>query len=166
MASLILNVMDAAPLITAKDLPYIDAPRPKQLQQDGNNNHSVAGGAKENSIACSVEELNRLYPKFIAYFKRVFHDQEAKIQGGIRGIPVYYPFRGNGVIVFTVDHYRYCGKIKRHHKSNHIFIVVDKNRQVWYQKCHDPDCKDYSTMQQPLPPGVVREVEENYASPV
>ena len=155
LSSLISNVFEAAPLITAKELPYVDIPRPKQWQND-----NVA--VKEHCIAASVEDFNRLYPKFIKYFKRVFFDRDNKIQGRIRGIPSFSPFRGNGVIVFTVDHYRYCSNIKRHHKSNHIYIVVDKNREVWYQKCHDIDCKDYSTMQQPLPAGVVREIEENY----
>lgn len=36
---------------------------------------------------------------------------------------------------------RYCASIGRAHKSNNIYLVCDLAKRLYYQKCHDIDCK-------------------------
>lgn len=44
--------------------------------------------------------------------------------------------------------YRYCENIKRHHKKNQIYFIVDPVRKTYIQKCHDPECYNFqSTLQ-------------------
>ncbi|XP_034044146.1 DNA-directed primase/polymerase protein [Thalassophryne amazonica] len=33
-------------------------------------------------------------------------------------------------------------------------IIVDLKEEVWYQKCHDPDCKNFRSSSHPLPPEI------------
>lgn len=58
----------------------------------------------------------------------------------------------DGVILYNIKDNRYCGNIGRQHRSNGVFYVVDLHHKVWYQKCHDPDCKTYRSPLSPLPP--------------
>lgn len=47
-------------------------------------------------------------------------------------------FSTSKVITYNILKYRYCENIGRHHKSNHIYFVVDLSRRIYYQKCYDP----------------------------
>ena len=38
---------------------------------------------------------------------------------------------------------RYCERIGRPHKSNHVMMVVELGARVVYQSCWDPDCRGY-----------------------
>lgn len=53
--------------------------------------------------------------------------------------------RGGGSRVVIIDNNRgFCVHlVGRAHKSNHTMMVVDLRRGVFYQKCHDPDCRSY-----------------------
>ncbi|XP_011686015.1 PREDICTED: DNA-directed primase/polymerase protein-like [Wasmannia auropunctata] len=46
---------------------------------------------------------------------------------------------------------RYCENIGRHHKSNNVYWIVDLNTKKIYQRCHDPDCWDFSSIPKSLP---------------
>lgn len=46
-------------------------------------------------------------------------------------------------IVFEIAGNRYCRRIKRAHRSNHVFFVADLEAEALFQRCHDPDCSDY-----------------------
>ncbi|CAF1350593.1 unnamed protein product [Rotaria sordida] len=70
----------------------------------------------ENFIATKVEEFN----------------------GRIRKIS---PLNSQGQ--FKIDiagSYRYCENIKRHHKKNPIYFIVDPMKRIYFQQCYDPDC--------------------------
>ena len=58
---------------------------------------------------------------------------------------------------YVINKYRWCGNIRRHHKSNHIQIVVDLRRGYWYQKCFDPCCRaiDYKSLPTPIPSNIL-----------
>ena len=43
-------------------------------------------------------------------------------------------------LTFQMANYRWCERIGRAHKSNHIYIEVHVQRGQWRQRCHDPDC--------------------------
>ncbi|XP_027714473.1 DNA-directed primase/polymerase protein-like isoform X2 [Vombatus ursinus] len=60
------------------------------------------------------------------------------IKGGIRCWNYFFP---EELLVYDISKYRWCGNIKRAHKSNNIMILVDLKNEVWYQKCHDPVCR-------------------------
>lgn len=50
------------------------------------------------------------------------------------------PRRMGPFLLYTVQGSRYCQNVKREHKSNNVYIVVDMVKRVWAQKCFDPDC--------------------------
>ncbi|NXG17576.1 PRIPO protein, partial [Grallaria varia] len=75
------------------------------------------------------------------------------IQGGIRQ---WNYFSLKEILVYNISGYRWCENIGRAHKSNNIMILVDLKNEIWYQKCHDPVCREQNFKSQslPLPPGI------------
>ncbi len=58
--------------------------------------------------------------------------------GRIRKIRAVKP---NGLYKFDITgSYRYCDNVKRHHKKNQIFFMIDVVRKTYYQMCYDPEC--------------------------
>lgn len=70
------------------------------------------------------------------------------IQGAIRR---WNYFVSEHLLVFDILKYRWCQNVGRFHKSNNIMIIVDLKEEVWYQKCHDPACKNFRSLSYPLP---------------
>lgn len=62
---------------------------------------------------------------------------------------VFFPC--NQMIIYNVIGYRYCENIKRQHKSNHIYYIVDLKSHNYYQKCHDPVCRAKGFRSPPVP---------------
>eukprot|EP00730_Choanoeca_flexa_P017805 TRINITY_DN8610_c0_g1_i2.p1 TRINITY_DN8610_c0_g1~~TRINITY_DN8610_c0_g1_i2.p1 ORF type:complete len:520 (+),score=104.42 TRINITY_DN8610_c0_g1_i2:132-1691(+) len=50
-------------------------------------------------------------------------------------------FESSKTLTLDLDGYRHCERINRHHKSNGVYIVASLLDGLWYQKCHDPDCR-------------------------
>ncbi|KAM6400860.1 DNA-directed primase/polymerase protein [Pluvialis apricaria] len=75
------------------------------------------------------------------------------VQGGIRR---WNYFSLEEILVYDISGYRWCENIGRAHKSNNIMILVDLKKEVWYQKCHDPVCRENNFKSQsfPLPPRI------------
>ncbi|NXP16694.1 PRIPO protein, partial [Scytalopus superciliaris] len=75
------------------------------------------------------------------------------LQGGIRQ---WNYFSLKEMLVYDISGYRWCENIGRAHKSNNIMILVDLKNEVWYQKCHDPVCREqnFKSQSRPLPPGI------------
>ncbi|XP_071599388.1 DNA-directed primase/polymerase protein [Heliangelus exortis] len=104
------------------------------------------------------------YPE-IDYFVRSLVNKDG-VQGGIRQ---WNYFSLEEILVYDISGYRWCENIGRAHKSNNIMILVDLKKEVWYQKCHDPVCreKNFKSQSFPLPaqlrlPFLFKE-EEEYA---
>ncbi|XP_068746764.1 DNA-directed primase/polymerase protein-like isoform X3 [Montipora capricornis] len=75
-------------------------------------------------------------------------------KGDVQGVIRRWVFFPQGkLLTYDILKNQWCENIKRPHKSNHIMIVVDLKRGVYYQKCHDPDCKsiDYRSPERPIP---------------
>uniref|UniRef100_A0A3B5L9N0 DNA-directed primase/polymerase protein n=1 Tax=Xiphophorus couchianus TaxID=32473 RepID=A0A3B5L9N0_9TELE len=70
------------------------------------------------------------------------------VQGSIRR---WNYFAADQLLVYDIAKYRWCGNVSRFHKSNNIMIIVDLKEEVWYQKCHDPDCRNFRSSSFPLP---------------
>ena len=61
------------------------------------------------------------------------------------------PPNGRGLYrVEITGNYRYCENIKKHHKKNPVYFLVDPVKKVYYQKCHDPDCQGFQSAKQPM----------------
>uniref|UniRef100_A0A3Q2ZN57 DNA-directed primase/polymerase protein n=1 Tax=Hippocampus comes TaxID=109280 RepID=A0A3Q2ZN57_HIPCM len=70
------------------------------------------------------------------------------VQGSIRR---WNYFAAQQLLVYDIAKYRWCDNVGRFHKSNNIMIVVDLKEEVWYQKCHDPECRNFRSSSYPLP---------------
>ncbi|KAM6136161.1 DNA-directed primase/polymerase protein isoform 3-T4 [Phoenicopterus ruber ruber] len=77
------------------------------------------------------------YPE-IDHFVRSLVNKDG-VQGGIRQ---WNYFSLEEILVYDISGYRWCENIGRAHKSNNIMILVDLKKEVWYQKCHDPVCRE------------------------
>ncbi|XP_071712039.1 uncharacterized protein [Rutidosis leptorrhynchoides] len=71
------------------------------------------------------------------------------VQGKIRS---WYWFSEYGLMVYSMLRNRFCERIGRQHKSNHVMYVVDLQKATYYQKCYDPDCRGYRSPLRPVPP--------------
>jgi hypothetical protein len=72
------------------------------------------------------------------------------VRNGFVRSSVYFPT--TRVVVFEIGGTRFCHRIAREHKSNHIYIVVELLRLVFTQRCHDHECRGYRSNEFPLPP--------------
>jgi len=52
--------------------------------------------------------------------------------------------------------YRYCQNIRRHHKSNNIYFVVNLLTDRYCQRCHDSECYGSKTIYEQLPSSVLK----------
>lgn len=60
------------------------------------------------------------------------------VEGNIRR---WTYFVSEQLLVYDVGKFRWCANVGRFHKSNNIMIIVDLKEEVWYQRCHDPECR-------------------------
>ncbi|XP_064601582.1 DNA-directed primase/polymerase protein-like [Liolophura sinensis] len=75
-------------------------------------------------------------------------------QDGVRGAIRHWTYFSQGeLLVYDIAHYRWCDNVQRHHKSNNIMFIADLLQGVYYQKCHDPECRsqNYKSADRPLP---------------
>ncbi|XP_021249033.1 DNA-directed primase/polymerase protein isoform X4 [Numida meleagris] len=91
------------------------------------------------------------YPEIDCFVRSLINKDG--VQGGIRQ---WNYFSGEEILVYDICGYRWCENIGRAHRSNNIMILVDLKKEVWYQKCHDPVCreKNFKSQSFPLPPGI------------
>jgi hypothetical protein len=56
------------------------------------------------------------------------------------------PLNSQGRYKFEIcGSYRYCENIKRHHKKNQIYFIVDPIKKTYVQKCHDSECYGFQS---------------------
>ncbi|KAI9360816.1 hypothetical protein DFJ73DRAFT_59732 [Zopfochytrium polystomum] len=60
-------------------------------------------------------------------------------------------YGGDGVRVYGITGTRYCERIRREHRSNGIYYVVELETGIARQKCHDPDCRNFQSSGIKLP---------------
>ncbi|XP_069644151.1 DNA-directed primase/polymerase protein isoform X2 [Haliaeetus albicilla] len=91
------------------------------------------------------------YPEIDSFVRSLVNKDG--VQGGIRR---WNYFSLEEILVYDISGYRWCENIGRAHKSNNIMILVDLKKEVWYQKCHDPVCREENFKSQsfPLPPRI------------
>lgn len=91
------------------------------------------------------------YPEIDCFVRSLINKDG--VQGGIRQ---WNYFSGEEILVYDISGYRWCENIGRAHRSNNIMILVDLKKEVWYQKCRDPVCreKNFKSQSLPLPPRI------------
>lgn len=63
-------------------------------------------------------------------------------------------------VTYQIAGNKFCARIGRQHKSNHVMIVVDCDRGCMCQKCWDPDCRGFSSNEIIVPALVLPSSEE------
>ncbi|KAK4726573.1 hypothetical protein R3W88_031490 [Solanum pinnatisectum] len=158
MASLICN-MDAdfeKLLICTMDLDCLEA-----LQFDTESTRSFqqhsAVSLNFDLNACTSDDPSKTYltGKSPFPYLDVFIESVASI-GNIPGkIRSWYWFSEYALMVYSMSRNRFCERIGRQHKSNHVMYVVDLQSCVYYQKCYDPDCRGYRSPLRPVPDNAI-----------
>ncbi|GMY07329.1 DNA-directed primase/polymerase protein [Fagus crenata] len=153
MASLICNMdADCEKLLVCKmELDCV-----KTLLFDTEVNHNIGNyysAPQEFALSACTSDLSTTYflgkSPFPALDK--FVESIASI-GNISGkIRSWYWFSEYGLMVYSMSRNRYCERIGRQHKSNHVMYIVDLRRAAYYQKCYDPDCRGYRSPLRPIP---------------
>ncbi|KAH0708024.1 hypothetical protein KY289_013100 [Solanum tuberosum] len=158
MASLICN-MDAdleKLLICTVDL---DCMRALQFDTESTRSFQQHSAVSLNFDlnACTSDDPSKTYltGKSPFPYLDVFVESVASI-GNIPGIiRSWYWFSEYALMVYSMSRNRFCERIGRQHKSNHVMYVVDLQRGVYYQKCYDPDCRGYRSPLRPVPDNVI-----------
>ncbi|EME30017.1 DNA-directed primase/polymerase protein [Galdieria sulphuraria] len=103
---------------------------------------------KYNDTFATSNSKSSPFPEIDKFIESVIYDRQVK--GSIRNVLF---FSSSLKLVYNIQKYRYCHHIGRHHKSNHIVLIVELNTMVYYQKCLDPECRaiDYRSPPLPLP---------------
>ncbi|KAG7981428.1 hypothetical protein I3843_05G233600 [Carya illinoinensis] len=145
MASLICNMdIDCEKLLVCK--MELDCVKTLHFGTEVNHNFATnCVASQEFPLSACTSDLTTTYflgkSPFPALDK--FVESIASI-GNVSGkIRSWYWFSEYGLMVYSMSRNRYCERIGRQHKSNHVMYIVDLRRAVYYQKCHDPDCRGY-----------------------
>ncbi|KAJ0042558.1 hypothetical protein Pint_17549 [Pistacia integerrima] len=153
MASLICNMdADCDKLLVCK--MELDCVKTLQFDTEQHNNYGkYCRTSQEFALSSHSSDVSTTYfmgkspfpalDKFIECIASI-----GDVSGKIRS---WYWFSEYGLIVYSMSRNRYCERIGRQHKSNHVMYVVDLRRAVYYQKCYDPDCRGYRSPLRPIP---------------
>jgi hypothetical protein len=71
--------------------------------------------------------------------------------------------RDSGVLLLFVEGNRFCHRIGREHKSNHIYIVCRLAAGQMVQKCTDPDCAGFESEPRPIPDDILDGLRRAYS---
>lgn len=74
----------------------------------------------------------------------IIRDEKANIQSAL-----YY--KQSNTLLITIRGNRFCNRIRRQHRSNQIYYVANLNTGQVFQRCFDPDCRNFSFPVQSLP---------------
>jgi hypothetical protein len=72
---------------------------------------------------------------------------------------------GERLRTVTLSNNRFCFHKGSSHKSNHIYLVVDKTNRTFIQKCYDPDCRSFGSMKFHIPVSVFVSLEKGHTYP-
>ncbi|XP_040891408.1 DNA-directed primase/polymerase protein isoform X2 [Toxotes jaculatrix] len=137
LASLVCNVS-----FTGQSILSWDVPETKE-SKTCRPHHQPGSDTDPGSLSGSLTSPHQEVDNFVLTVVR-----KEGIQGGIRR---WSYFVSEQLLVYDIARYRWCENVQKFHKSNNIMIVVDLKEEVWYQKCHDPDCRNFRSSSYPLP---------------
>lgn len=97
----------------------------------------------EYTVINETETDSTEYSELETFIRKNIDGQEnIKIKGRVENI-------------FQTDS-RYCERIRREHKSNHVYFVV--SGMYIHQKCHDEECKKFNGRKYRVPPSVLSKI--------
>ncbi|KAK6936776.1 hypothetical protein RJ641_033806 [Dillenia turbinata] len=121
-----------------------------EVYQDYGNRSLNSLDWRQNSPVSDVSNAYFIgkspFPALDAFIESVA--STGNISGRIRS---WYWFSEYEMMIYSMSRNRYCERIGREHKSNHVMYVVDFRRATYYQKCHDPDCRGYRSPSRQVP---------------
>ena len=71
---------------------------------------------------------------------------------GVLGSRLRWMSRDRRYCCVSLRNNRFCLCKGASHLSNHVYLVVNVSRAIWYQKCHDADCGAFKSMEFSFPP--------------
>ncbi|KAK9830391.1 hypothetical protein WJX72_011482 [[Myrmecia] bisecta] len=143
MDALICNVTEGASLLRCAD----DCCGAFSWTKRGAAAHRPAGGAQGPPADAQAHVGPCPFPELERFIASIC--TEGGTQGTIRSW-MHWPELD--VVLFNIKGNRWCGNVGRAHKSNGIFYIADLKGGIWYQKCYDPECRNYRSEAMPLPP--------------
>ena len=104
------------------------------------------------------------FPSVDEFVRRFIH-RIPEIRGGIHSWTVYGAPSAHQLlpaikIRYQINHYRWCARVARQHKSNQIILNIDVGAGIMVQSCWDPDCRGYRSPPIPLPQVFVPDVQQ------
>ncbi|KAF7666240.1 hypothetical protein LDENG_00112840 [Lucifuga dentata] len=137
LASLVCNVSFTGQRILTWDVP--DAKEHKTIMPHCQQGSAAGPGTLSGYLSSPHQEVDDFVLTVV---------KKDGVQGSIRR---WNYFASEQLLVYDIAKYRWCENVGRFHKSNNIMIVVDLKEEVWYQKCHDPECRNFRSSSYPLP---------------
>uniref|UniRef100_UPI0037E93ED0 LOW QUALITY PROTEIN: DNA-directed primase/polymerase protein-like n=1 Tax=Semicossyphus pulcher TaxID=241346 RepID=UPI0037E93ED0 len=139
LASLVCNVSFTGQRVLTSDIPEIKEAKTLRPQ----NQQVSAPNPVADSLSGYLSSPHQEVDNFVLSVVK-----KDGIDGSIRR---WNYFAAEQLLVYDIAKYRWCANVERFHRSNNIMIVVDHQEEVWYQKCHDPECKNFRSSSFPLP---------------
>ena len=112
----------------------------------GNTRYGVVGGGASGEYESTVVQ-HLLLDAFVV-------DLASTSRGKATIRRVTYSEMDNR-LKYEVGNVRYCQRIRREHKSNNVYYVVDVDQRTVVQRCYDPECRSWSSHPVELPRHVV-----------
>ena len=85
-------------------------------------------------------------------FKQFISNKVGAVGGRIRKISPWSAHEGQYKFEICGS-YRYCENIRRHHKKNQIYFIVDTINKTYVQRCHDPECSGFQSARKQMTDG-------------
>ncbi|KAJ3227224.1 hypothetical protein HK099_002917 [Clydaea vesicula] len=110
-----------------------------------NSEYSVAQCLKTDSLKTTN---NSVFPDLDKYILE-------KIKENVNSFNIRFRsaiwYNDSNTIVYFIEGSKYCYNILREHQSNSVYYIVDLKKNTFYQKCFDPDCKNFRSHQELFP---------------
>ncbi|CAF1610423.1 unnamed protein product [Adineta ricciae] len=94
-------------------------------------------------------DFSQHMPENYAHIEQFINNMVMPDGGRIRKI--HSPKSDGTYKIEITGKYRYCENVRRHHKNNRVYSLVDTVNNVYYQKCYDPDCHNFRSAAHRLP---------------
>lgn len=126
-------------------LPFFDAETNEFMNQQPSVDMLKLFTIKTEYTTCAPEEsYEKEFPALQEFIQKYIPGQDkTKVKDRSKNI-------------FRTDS-RYCERIRREHKSNHVYFMLDGT--CIYQKCYDTECKSFKGRKYRLSPSALKEVQ-------
>ena len=114
-------------------------PAARQVVSPSRGCSSVAS-CEDTVLGCLVEVLVRTWGDVRSQF------EPGHAKTGVLGSRLRWTSPDRRYLCVSLRNNRFCLCKGASHKSNNIYLVVNVSRALWYQKCHDVECRSFKSM--------------------